>query len=286
MVKKHTLSVKEVLLMSRPFWWAATVAPFIVGYVVTKPGWNWGLGIGIVYFAICYNLLLYGVHDVYDSNGQRSPKGAKLTSQKHVWLLATATLVNMPFWAYFMYTGNGWAVTWFALMLFMVVTYSAPRFKFKERPVLDSLVSAFHYTSPFIFGVLLAGGIDLWLPAWLAFYLWATANHALGAIQNIGPDLRAGAASIASRFGAERTLVFCLSTYVVSSILPVVYYGWRGVPATVMLWWYVALTVTLLPFRFHDQHAMFHRAWRVLGYLHYICGGLIVGYIFLLYSVS
>ena len=36
---------------------------------------------------------------------------------------------------------------WVHLVLFLVVAYSAPRLRFKERPVLDSFTSAMHFAT-------------------------------------------------------------------------------------------------------------------------------------------
>lgn len=279
------LTVKEAFRISRPVWWITTTAPFVAGYLVANQGINWAeLTVGVVYFALSYNLLMYGVNDVFDYESDiRNPrKHSVLAKYKHRRLLGIIAAVNLPVWIYFAVQGSVTSTVWFVLMLFLVVAYSAPGLRFKEVPFLDSITSSLHYTLPFIFGVLLAGGQHVWLPAFLAFFVWAMANHALGAIQDIVPDRDAGTGSIATRLGVEQTIVFCLSGYIVAALLPVLSYGWAGLPVSVVLSWYVVLTAVTVPFRHREGHAIFRRTWQVLVRLHYIAGGLVSVYLIFL----
>ncbi|HSX28937.1 MAG TPA: prenyltransferase [Candidatus Saccharimonadales bacterium] len=281
--KTHKLSIWEVYKTSRPVWWITTAAPFVAGYLVVHPQVDDPamLWIGTVYFAICYNLLMYGINDIFDYESDiRNPrKTGVLVKQKHLPLIGVILALNIPFWVYFVVVG-GWPSTiWLVLMLFMVVAYSVKGLRFKEVPFLDSLTSSFHYTSPFIFGVLLSGGQYLWLPAWLAFFIWAMGNHALGAIQDIKPDREAGIASIATKLGAEKTIVFCLSAYIAAAVLPVLYYGWRGLLVTIVLLWYVLFMASAIPFRHRSDHVVFRRMWRMLTFMNYVAGGLISIYL-------
>lgn len=278
-------TTKEVLRISRPVWWITTTAPFVAGYLVADQGIHWvTLIVGVVYFALCYNLLMYGINDIFDYESDiRNPRKRDILAKyMHRRLLGIIAAVNVPVWLYFVVQGSLAATVWLLCMLFLVVAYSVKGLRFKEVPFLDSLTSSFHYTSPFIFGLLLAGGDHLWLPAFTAFFVWAMANHALGAIQDIVPDREAGIGSIATRLGAEKTIVFCLSSYIVAALLPVLHYGWAGLPVSAVLLWYVVVTMVTIPFRHREGHAIFRRAWQVLVRLHYIAGGAVSMYLIVL----
>jgi 4-hydroxybenzoate polyprenyltransferase len=283
------LSLRDVLLTSRPFWWIATAAPFVAGYLTAGPAWEWPLVIGALYFLFFYNLLMYGVNDIFDYESDiRNPRksgieGAVLAKVKHRPLFLIIVLSNLPFWVYFVWIGGLASSEWLLVMILMALVYSVPRFRFKEVPLLDSITSAFHYTSPFIFGVFLAGGSHLWMPAWLAFFLWAMGNHALGAIQDIKPDREARISSIATRLGSEKTLVFCLGTYLTAAVLPTLYYGWHGLFVSIVLAWYVGLAASLVPFRMNSDSRMFRVAWKALSWLNYVAGGAVSIYLIALY---
>lgn len=279
------LTVKEVLVISRPTWWITTAVPFMAGYFVTQGlEFSWPLAIGTLYFLIAYNLLMYGVNDVFDYESDiRNPRKTNVLARaKHKPLLWTILGVNLPFWLYFVLTGTVASGVFFGVIILMALTYSVKRLRFKEVPVLDSITSAFHYTSPFIFGVLFANGVELWMPAWLAFFLWAMGNHAFGAIQDIKPDKEAGISSIATKLGAERTLALVLALYLVAAVLPILEYGAKGLLPGLVLSMYIALAANTLPKRANPEHGLFRQSWHLLTVLNYVNGALVSIYLLLL----
>ncbi len=154
----------------------------------------------------------------------------------------------------------------------LALAYSVKYLRFKEIPLLDSFTSAFHYTSPFLFGIFFAGGQNWWLPAYITFYVWVMANHAFGAIQDITPDIEAGIGSVATAFGAAKTIILVLIGYTVSALLPIIFYGWKGVPVSILLTPYVYLVAQTLPKRSDDQAPIFRKNWKKFLYANYIVG--------------
>jgi 4-hydroxybenzoate polyprenyltransferase len=117
---------------------------------------------------------------------------------------------------------TSWAVL--AVSLFAVAAYSVPVLRLKERPVLDSLTSSTHFVSPAVYGLALAGGPAALvaphaLAALGAFFVWGAASHAFGAVQDIVPDREARIASIATLFGARRTVLTAVVGYVAAAAL-------------------------------------------------------------------
>lgn len=277
---KNRLNLKEVLITSRPFWWINTAAPFVVGYYIINNRIDLILLIGVFYFAFAYNLLMYGVNDIYDYESDiKNPRkiaagidGSVLAKTKHPRLWFWISLVSIPPSLYLFIVGNTTSNIWLAVMLFLVFAYSIKGLRFKEIPLLDSATSSFHYTSPFIFGCLLAGGNNLYLPAFATFYVWVMANHAFGAIQDIKPDKEAGIASIATKLGSARTIVFVLSAYVVAAILPILFYGLEGIVASVLLSPYIYIVARTLP-RWNDSNSpLFSKGWKQFLYVNYAVG--------------
>ena len=62
----NRITIKEVLFVSRPVSWINTAAPFLVGYLITVQSFDITAIIGLLYFLFPYNLLMYGVNDIYD----------------------------------------------------------------------------------------------------------------------------------------------------------------------------------------------------------------------------
>ena len=105
---KSSLSIREILATSRPVSWINTAAPFIVGYLLATQNLALPGIIGFVYFLFSYNLLMYGVNDIYDYESdlknprKNSVEGGLLEKSKHgpMWYVIIAA--NIPFLLYFL----------------------------------------------------------------------------------------------------------------------------------------------------------------------------------------
>jgi len=159
-----------------------------------------------------------------------------------------------------------------ALSLFAVVAYSVPGLRFKEVPFLDSITSSFHFVSPAIFGLALAGApLTPSLVALLvAFFFWGMASHAFGAVQDVCPDREAGIGSIATVLGAARTVRFAVGLWTAAGLLMILT-AWPGPLAAVLAVPYIA---TALPWlRVSDEHsADANRGWKRFLWLNYVSG--------------
>ena len=169
------------------------------------------------------------------------------------------------------------------IMVYLVFAYSVSGLRFKETAFLDSLTSAFHYTSPFIFAILYFGGEDMWVGAFMAFYLWAAAQHALGAIRDIKPDREAGIRSIATKLGSRRTLYFCLLMYVLGAAALFLEYGTQSVYGIAALAPYALVIMSCLGVR-NDNSPRYAKAWNRFMLLNYVVGGAISVTLLYLYN--
>ena len=163
----------------------------------------------------------------------------------------------------------------------MVFAYSQKGLRIKEIPILDSLTSAFHYSSPFIFGILLMQGEDLWLPIFATFYLWVAANHAFGAIQDIKPDREAGINSVATVLGSKFTLYLCILLYFIAAVIPILFYGVVGIFGAFAVLPYLIIVARCLPARENSSSKLFATSWGYFLYCNYLMGAL--GSLILLY---
>jgi 4-hydroxybenzoate polyprenyltransferase len=219
-----------LLLSSRPLSWVNTAYPFAAAYLLAGGRVDWLLAVGTLFFLVPYNAAMYGTNDVFDYESDlRNPRkggveGAILEPSTHRPVLWLAWGLCVPFALLLVAGGSpaSWAVL--AVSLFAVAAYSVPVLRFKERPVLDSLTSSTHFVSPAVYGLTLAGGpAALGTPNALsalgAFFLWGAASHAFGAVQDIVPDREARIASIATLFGARRTVLIAVAGYIAAAAL-------------------------------------------------------------------
>lgn len=178
----NTLSA--ALSASRPISWINTAFPFGAAYILAG-GLSGGIAngwpavdfwVGCVFFLIPYNLLMYGVNDVFDyASDVANPRkggveGALLPPHLHRPILVLACGVAAPFVVYFLVrsivlgvlgsASSWWACTVlvlsvFVLSVFAVLAYSVKGLRFKEVPFLDSVTSSVHFSSPAWFGLAL-----------------------------------------------------------------------------------------------------------------------------------
>ena len=286
-MKRGSLSFAEALRVSRPLWWVTTCVPFIVGALLATHELNLTIIIGAIYFLIPYNLLIYGINDIFDyeSDIRNSRKagvhGAVLSKLKHRALWRLIIISNLPFILYLAVVGNLESSAFLFMMLYMAFAYSVAGLRYKEIPFIDSLTSAFHYTSPFLFGLFLFESPDLWAPAFAGFYFWAVGTHAFGAIQDIRPDREAGVRSIATYLGAPKTIVFTLTVYIIGAIAPLLAYGVKGLAAAAAIAPYFILVLSTYKHRYDNGSPVFRNVWKRFVVLNYIVGG--AASIFLIY---
>ncbi len=216
----HT--IKRLIMSSRPISWVNTAFPFGAAYLVTGGEVDKLFIIGTLYFLIPYNLLMYGVNDVFDyESDKRNPRksgleGVVLEKSLHKTTLISAILLNIPFIFWMISQGSVGANTVLLLVIFMVLAYSLPYLRFKERPVLDSATSAAHFAGPLLYAIALTGWDQYYLPFVVSFFLWGMASHAFGAVQDIVPDRKANISSIATFLGAKWTVRLSIVLYLVA----------------------------------------------------------------------
>jgi 4-hydroxybenzoate polyprenyltransferase len=221
-------TIKKLFWVSRPISWINTAYPFAVAYFVATGRVDLKLVFGSLFFLIPYNLLMYGINDVFDYESDlRNPRkggieGSLLEPRWHRLTAVSAVATSLPFILYLTFVGSSESTGWLYFFIFTVIAYSAKGLRFKEKPFLDSLTSASHFVGPMIFGLSL-GGANLADPVLLAliaaFTLWGIGSHAFGAVQDVIADREGGIASIATVIGARATVRFSFFAYLLAALL-------------------------------------------------------------------
>jgi lycopene cyclase domain-containing protein len=282
----------QAFLASRPVSWINTAYPFAAAMLLTTREVDWVLVVGTFYFLVPYNLAMYGINDVFDyASDLKNPRkggieGALLAPRLHRPMLWLAAVTNIPFLVILAVAGG--PASWLPLLVsaFAVVAYSAAGLRFKERPVLDSITSSTHFVSPAVVGLTIAGatvtpGLVILLAA---FFMWGMAAHAFGAVQDIEPDRQADIASIATVFGARRTVRTAVVLWLLAG-LAMLATPWPGPLAALIAvpylvncarWWNVTDTTS----------ARTNVAWRRFIRLNYGSGFLVTLILILQWSIT
>jgi 4-hydroxybenzoate polyprenyltransferase len=228
-------SIVKLLHISRPISWLNTAYPFAAGYLVTGGQFNAFFVVATLFFFIPYNLLMYGINDVFDyESDMKNPRkggmeGALEQKSFHPVILCSSTLSALPFVAWLLMQGDSISKLILVAVVFFVVAYSVRGLRFKEIPVLDSITSSIHFVGPLVYALSITGFTAQQLPYIIAFFLWGAASHAFGAVQDIVPDRQAGIGSVATVFGSAATVRIVFVLYILAAII-VFCQGWVAWP--------------------------------------------------------
>jgi 4-hydroxybenzoate polyprenyltransferase len=279
--------IASIVKASRPVSWINTAYPFAAGYLMVERHVDALLIVGTLFFLIPYNLLMYGVNDVFDyeSDLLNPRKGGiegdvvrdrALARKVHRGIIAASVVTVAPMMAWLIVKGTPQSAIALVVVVFAVVAYSAPVLRFKERPFLDSFTSAVHFAGPLVYALVLAGaGLTargIW-PIWVAFLAWGMASHAFGAVQDVRADREGGIASIGTVMGARVTTWFAMAMYAAASALLLVL-PWPGVLAAALPLAYLASVARFA--RITDETCEdANRGWRTFLWLNQPVGFLV-----------
>jgi len=275
-------AVRQLFWSSRPISWVNTAYPFAVAYLFAAKEIDLNLVVGTLFFLGPYNLLMYGINDVFDYESDlRNPRkggieGALLAPKWHRLTIWAAVISCAPFVLHLYVYGNLQSNLWLTLILFTVVAYSVKGLRFKERPFLDSLTSASHFVGPMIIGLTFAGA-NIAEPKVvaiiLAFTLWGVASHAFGAVQDVQADRDASISSIATVIGARATVRFAFISYVLAAVLVL----FAGEPASWAAFAVLPYLVIVGPFwNITDVTCeRANRGWKKFIWLNFLAGAIV-----------
>jgi len=285
-------ALRTLVLSSRPLSWVNTAFPFGLTYYLFVGNFDAVFVVGSLFFLIPYNVLMYGINDVFDYESDlRNPRkggveGALLPPELHRPMLLVSTLLLLPFLVPLVAWGSVASTGVLALALFFVVAYSAKNIRFKEVPFVDSVTSSLHFVMPAIFAMTLVGEdlTPLALTLLGSFFFWGMASHAFGAVQDVAADREAGVGSIATVIGAKGTVRFAIGLYVLAGLLLLVTPWPLPLIALVVIlyvgalapWWSVS----------DEDSWKANRSWRWFLGLNFVAGAVVVLVLFEWWQVT
>lgn len=269
-------TITKLLMVSRPVSWVNTAFPFAAGYLVTG-GSNWLLLIiATLFFLIPYNLLMYGINDIYDYESDiKNPRKGGIEGMReqrafHPVIAKACIFIVTPFVVWLLSVGSMLNAAVLIGLLFFVIAYSIKGLRFKEIPVLDSLTSSAHFVGPLVYALTFTDFNQTSCTVLVAFFLWGMASHALGAIQDIMPDRQANISSVATTFGARKTLMMVIGLYVIAglALLTLPKFGWI---LAMVSWMYAVNCYDILNINDRSS-AQANRPWRRFMGLNQLAG--------------
>jgi 4-hydroxybenzoate polyprenyltransferase len=204
--------ILRLLYISRPVLWINTLGPATVGMWLTGDLFVWGALPVLLWLTLPFNLLIYGVNDVFDQETDAknprkgSVEGARIDRTEVRPVVLGVVFTNAPFLIYSLLFVPLSALAWMLLYALLFVGYSVPPARFKARPYLDSLSNA-AYAFPLVFVPLVLDTGPVW-PAALGLMAWSAAKHTFDAVQDVSEDSRVGIMTTAVRLGPHGVVLW------------------------------------------------------------------------------
>ena len=213
---------QHLLKLSRPRFWFYLAGPVVVGVAyganTTDQLFAPAAVAMFAYFLVPANVYLYGINDVFDrdvdaENPKKEGREVRFRGQRFVvtavvvcglGLLALVPLVPME------------SLPWLGAYLLLATEYSAPPFRFKTTPFLDSASNGL-YVLPGAAAYVAVAGAQPPLFAVVGAWLWTMGMHTFSAIPDIAPDRDVGIETTATVLGKRRTYAYCAGVWGLSA---------------------------------------------------------------------
>ncbi|MFC4449596.1 prenyltransferase [Halorussus aquaticus] len=214
---RPTGALGYLLTLSRPRFWLYLAGPVLVGVTYgasSVPDLFAPSAVALfAYFLVPANVYLYGVNDAFDADADaENPKktGEEAREARFrggVGVAAVVAACGLAGLAFVAVLPLG-ATVWVVGFLVLGYAYSAPPFRLKTVPPLDSVSNGL-YVLPGAAAYVALAGEQPPAPALAGGWLWAMAMHTFSAVPDIDPDRRAGIRTTATVLGERATLAYC-----------------------------------------------------------------------------
>ena len=259
--------LRYLLVLSRPRFWLYLAGPVVVGVAVAASTVDeLFLPVSVLlfgYFLLPANVLLYGVNDMFDADvdTQNPKKDDKETRWQGDRPVLAAVIASGLLGVGLLAVTPPAAWPWLVGFLILAVQYSAPPFRFKTTPIVDSVSNGLYILPGIAAYVVVASGQPPAL-AVAGAWLWTMGMHTFSAIPDIEPDRTAGIRTTATLLGERRTYGYVAGCWIAAAVafgsvdarlggLLAVYplfVGWVGgstVDVERAYWWFPALNTAV-----------------------------------------
>ena len=215
--------LQYLFVLSRPRFWLYLAGPVVVGVAVAaRTVDELFLPVSFVlfgYFLLPANVLLYGVNDIFDAdvdtqNPKKDDREARWQGDRAV---TAAVVLSGLFGVGLLAVTPPAAWPWLVGFLMLAVQYSAPPFRFKTTPILDSVSNGLYILPGIAAYVVVAGGQPPAL-AVAGAWLWTMGMHTFSAIPDIEPDRAAGIRTTATLLGERRTYGYVAGCWIAAAV--------------------------------------------------------------------
>ena len=234
--KRSFFSTTAFLIqVSRPGLWTTTILFYLMPLGRSIDIHRAGFWYGLVYIVFPLGLLLYGVNDIVDAEGDRyNPRkgtylfGSRGADQQLLDLRWQIAASQMPFLYLFLLSCGPRILLWFGVLLFAVYAYNARPIALKGRPPFDVLIQS-SYLLVFVLSSWLNRVPQLPWQTFVFGALFAMHSHVFGEVMDIEPDHKSGRRTLATQIGRIPAKFFIAALLIIECILVSRYFNDRAI---------------------------------------------------------
>jgi len=214
-----------LIQVSRPGLWSTTAMFYLMPLGHADLLHSGRLWLGLFFMLFPLGLLLYGVNDIVDAEGDLlnprkgtflfGSRGAREQLAALKWQIA---VVQIPFLASFYFLIGPRISWWYATLLLAVGLYNAPRFGWKGRAPFDVLIQA-SYLLVFVLSSWLNRSLQLPWQTFVFGALFAMHSHVFGEVMDIEPDRLSGRSTTATLIGRVPAKLFIAGLLTIEAAL-------------------------------------------------------------------
>lgn len=219
-MNKSSLSLLQT---SRPIFWFGPIFVYIAGIIASHSPWNFLAFWGFFFVTFPMGLIVYGLNDIADQKSDASNprkggvEGAVVKKSQvgflYLAIIITITISVIPFIVF----NHLFSLIPIGFILFYAYAYSFEPLRFKSRPILDSVSSAFWLYSMFLlaFSLNVQSFVGLFLVprVVVSLVLGAFAAHALTTLFDYEVDKKVGDTTIGGLLTKRGIALLCLGVY-------------------------------------------------------------------------
>jgi len=207
--KKRGLAadLKFLIQVSRPGLWSTTAMFYLMPVGRANLPGSGRLWLGLFFVLVPLGFLIYGVNDITDAEADLlNPRkgtfmfGSRGGPEQLAVLRWQIAGVQLPFMVIFSFLIGSRILWWYAVLLFAVGLYNAPRLGWKGRPPFDVMIQA-SYLLVFVLSSWLNNVPQLPRETFVFGALFAMHSHLFGEVMDIQPDRLSGRRTTATMLG-------------------------------------------------------------------------------------
>ncbi len=205
--------IKRLIVISRPLSWPAGTFFYLlgVGHISNFTAYNL---LEIVFLTFPLSLFIFGLNDIYDFKSDQlnerkgTFQGAVLTQSEAKKLKKYIFLLPIPILLIALLSLNPVHITLAIIGIFICFAYSAPPFRLKTKPLLDSLSNGVGAVVTILLGFSTHSNILEMNPYLYSVIFPIMGIHALTALLDVECDKKSGFNTIATLLGKNKLLLF------------------------------------------------------------------------------